>query len=163
MVADYDLSSLREIFSGAAPLDAAMQLALGAQLNVTVRQGYGMTETSPIVAFSPIGKERILAGSAGLLVPNSSMKVLGPAGEELGVDEEGELCISGPQVQQISAQQTPQIGTRTDNTRHTRTIELAAGLFLASAAGISPTDSAHTTTKQHAHAPRTRSTHPPCC
>jgi 4-coumarate--CoA ligase len=98
MVAAYDLSALREIFSGAAPLDAGMQVSLGEQLNVTVRQGYGMTEASPIISIAPAEAKAIIPGSAGLLVPNSAMKVLGQDDVVLEPGEEGELCISGPQV-----------------------------------------------------------------
>eukprot|EP00967_Tisochrysis_lutea_P113768 scaffold180793_cov32-Tisochrysis_lutea.AAC.1 len=98
MVADYNLSTLREIFSGAAPLDASMQISLREQLGVVVRQGYGMTETSPIISFAPAQPEKIMPGSAGLLAPNTSMKVVDENGIELGPNEEGELLISGPQV-----------------------------------------------------------------
>jgi long-subunit acyl-CoA synthetase (AMP-forming) len=50
-------------------------VSLGKQLNVIVRQGYGMTEASPIISIAPSKPEDIIPGSAGLLVPNSSMKV----------------------------------------------------------------------------------------
>jgi 4-coumarate--CoA ligase len=97
MVDDYDLSALRQVFSGAAPLSAELSLEAGARLGCDVVQGYGMTELSPVSHLTPPGMYK--PGSCGVTAPNTLSKVVDPAtGKELGVDEDGELCIQGPQV-----------------------------------------------------------------
>ena len=101
LVNQYDLSSLCDVFSGAAPLDASTQSLLSTRLNCTVRQGYGMTELSPIVSFCSKGVGSIggAVGSAGVVAPSTSIKTIDIAtGDELPVGSEGELCVKGPQV-----------------------------------------------------------------
>ncbi len=68
-VDDADLSSLRLIMSGAAPLGEELSAAVANRLGVPTIQGYGMTETSPVTHISPIEPERIKGGSIGLPVP----------------------------------------------------------------------------------------------
>jgi acyl-CoA synthetase (AMP-forming)/AMP-acid ligase II len=64
-----------------------------------VGQGYGLTETSPVLTTQPADEARIRHGSAGQLVPNTEAKVVDPAtGEALGRNRQGELCFRGPQV-----------------------------------------------------------------
>jgi acyl-CoA synthetase (AMP-forming)/AMP-acid ligase II len=53
LVAQYDLSKLRVINSGAAPLGPELQAECQAKLNVIVKQGYGLTETSPTTHVTP--------------------------------------------------------------------------------------------------------------
>ncbi len=103
MVEGYDLTSLRDIFSGAAPLDASLQAALAKRLNCSVRQGYGMTETSPIVSYCSKGPGSYggAVGSAGIVAPSTEFMVIdGETTQALPLGEEGELCIRGPQVMQ---------------------------------------------------------------
>jgi 4-coumarate--CoA ligase len=69
IVDNYDLSNLRWLFSGAAPLGAPLTEAVQARLNVRVRQGYGMTEASPATHYTVPGSDR--AGKIGPLMPNS--------------------------------------------------------------------------------------------
>ena len=58
-------------------------------------QGYGMTETSPVTH----GTREIDAPGIGPVVPNTEAKIVSVAtGAELGPDEEGEICVRGPQV-----------------------------------------------------------------
>jgi len=106
MVDEHDLSSLRYIFSGAAPLSADTQQALNDQLApTTVVQGWGMTELSPIGLYdagvgdaSPVAREM---GSCGTPAPGTSVKVIDPeTGSSLGEGETGELYVHGPQVMQ---------------------------------------------------------------
>jgi acyl-CoA synthetase (AMP-forming)/AMP-acid ligase II len=99
LVDRYDLSSLRYILSGAAPLDAAIQEAVAARLGVPVLQGYGMTETSLAIALTPLDSGRSKAGAAGVLIPNLEGKVVDPlSNRELGVREPGELLVRGPNI-----------------------------------------------------------------
>ncbi|ORY07506.1 acetyl-CoA synthetase-like protein [Basidiobolus meristosporus CBS 931.73] len=96
-VKEFDVSSLRRFISGAAPLDVKLSKALSAAMNnATIKQGYGMTETSPVSVMSP--NHNHVHGSAGMLVPNQEAKIVSPDGKELGPNEEGELWIRGPNV-----------------------------------------------------------------
>jgi acyl-CoA synthetase (AMP-forming)/AMP-acid ligase II len=99
VVANYALSSLRYILSGAAPLDGAVQQALAERLRVPVVQGYGMTETSLAIAMVP--EEQPKTGTAGKLIANMAAKVLDTAsGTEVGPGELGEICVRGPNLMQ---------------------------------------------------------------
>ena len=59
-------------------------------------QGYGLTETSPVVSSNP-GNRKII-GTIGPPVPCTEVKVVDDAGKQLGIDESGELLVRGPQV-----------------------------------------------------------------
>ncbi len=97
MVDQYDLSKLEQILSGAAPLSAELALEAGARIGCEVVQGYGMTELSPVSHLTPPG--RFKPGSVGVTVPGTETKIVDPITQgELGVDEDGEVCVRGPQV-----------------------------------------------------------------
>jgi acyl-CoA synthetase (AMP-forming)/AMP-acid ligase II len=99
LVDKYDLSSLRSIFSGAAPLDASLERACAERLGCEVIQGWGLTETSPVVTTNynaPMGPK---PGSVGVALPNTELRVVDPAtGADVGRGETGELLVRGPQV-----------------------------------------------------------------
>ncbi len=61
-----------------------------------VLQGYGLTETSPVVTFEPLGKTR--AGTIGIPVPSTELACFGDDGTALPVGETGEIGVRGPQV-----------------------------------------------------------------
>jgi long-chain acyl-CoA synthetase len=63
---------------------------------VEITQGYGLTETSPIVSINNITDQ--FNGSIGLPVPSTTISIRDDAGNELSYDEPGELCVRGPQV-----------------------------------------------------------------
>ena len=97
MVDDYDLSKLEQVFSGAAPLSAELAIEAGTRLGCEVVQGYGMTELSPVSHLTPPGSFK--PGSCGVTAPNTVTMIVDPVTQkELGVDEDGEVCIKGPQV-----------------------------------------------------------------
>src|SRR5205823_2851165 len=99
LVEKYNLGSLRSINSGAAPLGGNVEQACGDRLDCFVAQGYGLTETSPVVSTTPIDPAQRRAGSAGLLIPNTECKVVDPAsGAELEPGQQGEIWVRGPQV-----------------------------------------------------------------
>jgi acyl-CoA synthetase (AMP-forming)/AMP-acid ligase II len=99
MVDKYDLSSLEFIMSGAAPLDAGLERAASGRLDCDVTQGWGLTETSPVLttnAGAPLG---LRPGSVGVPLPNTELRVVDPAtGADLGRNQTGELMARGPQV-----------------------------------------------------------------
>jgi acyl-CoA synthetase (AMP-forming)/AMP-acid ligase II len=97
LVDQFDLSALEQVFSGAAPLSAELALEAGKRLSCEVVQGYGMTELSPVSHLTPPGYFK--PGSVGVNAPNTELRIVHPAsGEDLDVDEDGELWIRGPQV-----------------------------------------------------------------
>jgi acyl-CoA synthetase (AMP-forming)/AMP-acid ligase II len=99
VVDNYDLSKLRAIFSGAAPLSESVTRACIERMKCRLRQGYGMTETSPVIHMSPNETELIRHGSVGRCIPNTECKIVDvETGAELGHNQEGEICIRGPQV-----------------------------------------------------------------
>jgi len=98
-LAQFDLSSVRLVFSGAAPLGADQARELSEKLSCPVTQGYGMTEASPVTHLSPTRGPTLKFGSAGRVVPNTEVKIVqADAGRELGPNREGELLIRGPQI-----------------------------------------------------------------
>jgi len=99
LVDKYDLSSLKMIFSGAAPLGADLSRECMQRIGCGIRQGYGMTETSPVTHSSPADPAKMKLGSVGTPAPNTEVKVLDAAtGAELGPNQEGEICVRGPQI-----------------------------------------------------------------
>lgn len=98
-VAQFDLTSLDTVFSGAAPLGEALANACSDRLHVRVRQGYGLTETSPVTHFHPIDSDTNESASVGPLVANTEARIVDPlTGNDVARGERGELWIRGPQV-----------------------------------------------------------------
>ena len=94
---EYDLSSVRFLMSGAAPLPIEVARQASAKLGCVVMQGYGMTESSPITNVNPIDAPR--EGTVGPAVSDTIEKIVSlDTGEELGPGEIGELLVFGPQV-----------------------------------------------------------------
>jgi acyl-CoA synthetase (AMP-forming)/AMP-acid ligase II len=99
VVNQFDLSSVRLVFSGAAPLGEELARALSKRLGCPVTQGYGMTEASPVTHLSPTRNVTLKPGSAGRVIPNTEVKIVQPdTGAELGPNQEGELLMRGPQI-----------------------------------------------------------------
>ncbi|MEX2655633.1 MAG: 4-coumarate--CoA ligase family protein [Acidimicrobiia bacterium] len=97
MVDDYDVSSLRLIFSGAAPLSGELADDARRRLGVAVVQGYGMTELSPVTHSTPEGSYN--PASVGVTISNTETRIVDPAtGDDADPGEDGELWIRGPQV-----------------------------------------------------------------
>lgn len=98
------LAPLRVVSCGAAPLGATDVQSFKEKTkgNVALIQGYGMTESSPVVCFQSSSLENgIKDGGIGLVVPNTECKVVAiddPHGKPLGPNESGELYVKGPQV-----------------------------------------------------------------
>ena len=94
---DYDLSSLSYVSSGGAPLAAEVAEQFIRRVpSVSIRQGYGLTETAALISSNPIGRER--AGSVGLPVPGTEVRVLDDEGNEVPAGEIGEICARSPGV-----------------------------------------------------------------
>jgi acyl-CoA synthetase (AMP-forming)/AMP-acid ligase II len=99
IVDEYKFPKLKTIFSGAAPLGEDLTRACMERLNCNIRQGYGMTEASPVTHSSPAQPERVKYGSVGVLAPNTECKIIDLESKAaLGPNQEGEICVRGPQV-----------------------------------------------------------------
>jgi acyl-CoA synthetase (AMP-forming)/AMP-acid ligase II len=99
LVENYRLTSLRVLFSGAAPLRANVAAAAAARLGCDVFQGYGLTETSPVTHGMRVGSTANKPASIGPPVPNTDVRVVNvETGVDCGPNQEGEIWIRGPQV-----------------------------------------------------------------
>jgi acyl-CoA synthetase (AMP-forming)/AMP-acid ligase II len=99
VVDNYDLSSIKRAFSGAAPLDADTAKTVSERIGCRFSQGYGLTETSPVSHCVPDSWREVTPGSVGPPIPNTECKIVDVATEkELGRNADGEIWIRGPQV-----------------------------------------------------------------
>jgi acyl-CoA synthetase (AMP-forming)/AMP-acid ligase II len=98
LVGEHDLSSLRFITSGAAPLDAELQGAAQRRVGCRVQQGYGLTETSPVTHHAHEDDENV-HGSIGTLLPNTEARLVdAETGADAATGAPGEIWVRGPQV-----------------------------------------------------------------
>jgi acyl-coenzyme A synthetase/AMP-(fatty) acid ligase len=94
----YDLSSLKNILCGAAPLSKELQNAVSRRFNVNIIQGWGMTEFTCGALHVPGGRVDD-SGSVGLLDPNCECKLVDDDGNEvLEPGKPGEMYMRGPQA-----------------------------------------------------------------
>lgn len=98
-LASFDLKSLRYCISGGAPLPVEVKKKFEANTGCVVSEGYGLTETAPIVCVNPIEGEN-KAGSIGLPMPQTIVELIDAETGEIVTKpgERGELCVRGPQV-----------------------------------------------------------------
>ncbi|PVH74778.1 putative 4-coumarate--CoA ligase 1 [Cadophora sp. DSE1049] len=95
-VDDYDLSSLRMITSGAAPLTKELIYAVKKRLGTEVKQAYGLSETSPATHIQKQWDDGL--GSCGPPLPNQTIKFMSAEGVEVPQGKEGEVWVKGPNV-----------------------------------------------------------------
>ncbi|HET8651138.1 MAG TPA: AMP-binding protein [Gaiellaceae bacterium] len=89
-VEEYDLSELRYVVSGGAPLSTDVAEELVRRLpHVEIREGYGLTETAGLVSSTPPGRSRL--GSVGKPAPGVEVRIDGD-------EEVGEICVRSPSV-----------------------------------------------------------------
>lgn len=105
LVAERDITTVRTVFSGAAPLDGETADVVARRLHSRVIQGYGMSELSPISHATPTDRHGIPVSSIGVVLPNMQAKLVdidtGLEIEELdddGASRPGELWVRGPNV-----------------------------------------------------------------
>jgi long-chain acyl-CoA synthetase len=94
---DYDISSLRIVVSGGAPLPLEVMTAFENRFGVAMLEGYGPTEASPVVSVNPFHGPRKV-GSVGPPIPGTEVQVIDDEGAVLPVGQVGELCCKGPHV-----------------------------------------------------------------
>ncbi|HEX7968182.1 MAG TPA: AMP-binding protein, partial [Stellaceae bacterium] len=94
-----DLTSIKSCISGGAPLPLEVKHKFEAATHCTLVEGYGLTETSPVVTCNPLrGVNK--AGSVGIPLPGTTIEILSlddPA-KPVAPGERGEVAVRGPQV-----------------------------------------------------------------
>ena len=94
-----DYSSVRKLFSGAAPLGADVINQCQVRLKCVLQQGYGLTETSPVTHMTSEDPATNKPGSIGVPVANTECRIVDPAtGVDVAPGQDGELWVRGPQV-----------------------------------------------------------------
>ncbi|MDA8560450.1 AMP-binding protein [Nitrospinae bacterium] len=93
----YDVSSLRYCISGGASLPEALLKRVEEGLGVTVIEGYGLTETSPVIAVNTM-KDGSVPASVGPILPNVELEIVDEAGKPVKQGEVGEIRVRGETV-----------------------------------------------------------------
>jgi long-chain acyl-CoA synthetase len=91
-----DFKSIYAMMSGAEPLPPTLREKFLDRFGVTLLEGYGLTETSPVVALNTPDVHR--AGSVGKMVPGASARITDDAGKDVAPGESGEIWLKGPMV-----------------------------------------------------------------
>jgi len=92
VVDKYDVSSLRWLHSGAAPLTRELAESLWDRLKLPVKQGYGLSETSPVTHAQRPEEWAKKMGSVGRLLPNMETKIVDLEGNEVPVGQVSDRC-----------------------------------------------------------------------
>jgi len=91
-----DFSALRVSFGGGMAVQAVIAERWRKATGSILAQGWGLTETSPIVTANPVDRE--FNGSVGLPVPSTDVSIRDDDGKEVPLNGTGEICVFGPQV-----------------------------------------------------------------
>ena len=94
---DVDWSRLRLAGGGGAAVIGAVSDKWQALTGTFIREGYGLSETSPVVSFNP-AQVQAFTGTTGLPLPSTDVILLDEEGRTVGLGEPGEICVKGPQV-----------------------------------------------------------------
>ncbi|KAJ9115598.1 hypothetical protein QFC20_000923 [Naganishia adeliensis] len=95
----YDLSSLSNVMSGAAPLGAGLTKKVKQRFpKVNVSQGYGLTETTAPCHSQNVEDGKVFFGSCGKLLPNLQVRLVDIDLQDVKKGTPGEICIRGPTV-----------------------------------------------------------------
>jgi len=92
----WPFKNVRFAVSGAAPLRQDIKDRFEEKIGVPILEGYGLTETSPVVSVNTEELQKIK--SVGPAIPGVNLIVLDDNGNEVGRNQEGELCVKGPNV-----------------------------------------------------------------
>ncbi|MGM0953142.1 MAG: AMP-binding protein [Pseudomonadota bacterium] len=93
---ELDFSALKLTASGGMALTSDTAKMWQRVTGCEISEGYGLTETSPVVTFNP--HSAIQIGTIGLPIPQTEIKTLDDDGNETAIGDPGELCVKGPQV-----------------------------------------------------------------
>ena len=98
-IGEVDFSNLRLSAGGGSAVLQVTSDRWKAITGTFIREGYGLSETSPIVSFNPASIQDF-SGTTGLPLPDTDVKLLDESGQEVALGESGEVCVKGPQVMQ---------------------------------------------------------------
>ncbi|KAH8897179.1 acetyl-CoA synthetase-like protein [Thozetella sp. PMI_491] len=98
LVDKFDVSSVKWINSGAAPLTSELVDAVWNRLTIPVKQGYGLSEASPVTHTQTAFEWAKYKGSIGKLIPNMEAKIVDLEDNEVPTGKEGEIWVKGPNV-----------------------------------------------------------------
>lgn len=100
LIDKFDLSSVMACASGGAPMPVEVAKQFEAKTGAIIFEGYGLSETAPVVTANPTDRERRKFGSVGFPTPETDVKIvdLETGLNELPPGEDGEIAICGPQV-----------------------------------------------------------------
>ncbi len=96
-LADVDWSRLKLAVGGGAAVVGAVSDRWKTITGHFIREGYGLSETSPVVSFNPAYITEF-TGTTGLPMPSTDIKLLDDKDQEVGLGQAGEICVKGPQV-----------------------------------------------------------------
>ena len=96
-IGEVDFSNLRLSGGGGSAVVGATSARWKAITGNFIREGYGLSETSPVVSFNPASIQDF-NGTTGLPLPGTDLKLLDDSGDEVALGEAGEVCVKGPQV-----------------------------------------------------------------
>jgi long-chain acyl-CoA synthetase len=91
-----DFSALKITFSGGMALTETAAKHWEATTACPILEGYGLTESSPVLTINPPGHLRL--GTIGIPLPDTAIRIIDEGGAELSPGEAGELCAYGPQI-----------------------------------------------------------------
>ncbi|PTY36406.1 long-chain fatty acid--CoA ligase [Saccharospirillum sp. MSK14-1] len=91
-----DCSALKLVISGGMALNRSTAERWEAMTGCPVSEGYGMTESSPVLSFNPTGYQQL--GTIGIPTPSTEVRICDDDGNLMGFNEPGELQARGPQV-----------------------------------------------------------------
>lgn len=92
-----DLASVRYAVSGAAPLPPRVLERFRTELGVQIWEGYGLTETAPVLTSVAAG-DRVVAGSVGRPLPGVEVRLADRNGQDVAPGDPGEVVVRGPNV-----------------------------------------------------------------
>lgn len=93
---DVDCSALKLVISGGMALNRSTAERWQAMTGCPISEGYGMTESSPVISFNPTGYQQL--GTIGIPAPSTEVRICDDDGKLQGFNEPGELQVRGPQV-----------------------------------------------------------------
>ena len=96
-IGEVDFSRLRLAGGGGAAVVSATSEKWQKVTGTFIKEGYGLSETSPVLSFNPAAVKEF-SGTTGVPLPSTDIKLLDDAGEEVELGEAGEVCAKGPQV-----------------------------------------------------------------
>ncbi len=97
--ADVDTGALKVTSAGGMAVQRVVAERWKKRTGVTIIEGYGMTEASPIVIANTLDTEE-WTGAIGIPIPSTQALILDESDNELAAGEVGEICVRGPQVMQ---------------------------------------------------------------